>query len=54
MLAEVSTTSLPAAVRILKAALQEGPNATKYSLVYDLKSCEFNLYRFPSKASRFG
>ena len=50
MLAEVSTTSIPAAVDVLKATLQEGPNATKYSLIYDLKSCEFILYRFPEQS----
>jgi predicted choloylglycine hydrolase len=46
MLAEVSTTSVPAAERILNATLQDGPNATKYSVIYDLKSGEINLYRF--------
>lgn len=50
MLKEVSEPSVPAAVHLLKATLQEGPNATKYSLVYDLKSCEFNLYRFPEQS----
>jgi hypothetical protein len=50
MLAEVSTTSIPAAARILQATLQEGPNATKYSVIYDLKSCEINLYRFPEQS----
>jgi hypothetical protein len=50
MLAKVPTTSVPAAVRILKATLQEGPNATKYSVIYDLKSCEINLYRFPEQS----
>lgn len=50
MLAEVSTASLPAAVQILKATLQEGPNATKYSVIYDLKSCEIKLYRFPEQS----
>ena len=50
MLAEVSKPSLPAATRLLKATLQEGPNATKYSLIYDLKSCEIHLYRFPEQS----
>jgi hypothetical protein len=50
MLAEVPTTSVPAAVRILQAALQEGPNATKYSVIYDLKSCGLMLYRFPEQS----
>jgi hypothetical protein len=49
-LAEVSKATVPAAEGLLKATLQEGPNATKYSLVYDLKSCEFNLYRFPEQS----
>ena len=50
MLAEVSKTSIPAAVGILQATLQEGPNATKYSVIYDLKSCEINLYRLPEQS----
>jgi hypothetical protein len=50
ILAEVSTTSVPTAVRILKAALQEGPNATKYSVIYDLNSGEILLYRFPEQS----
>jgi hypothetical protein len=50
MLADVSKPSVPAAVDLLKATLQEGPNATKYSLIYDLQSCEFNLYRFPEQS----
>src|SRR5688572_19400183 len=50
MLEKVSTTSLPEAVRLLKATLQEGAHATKYSVVYDLKSCEFHLYRFPEQS----
>jgi hypothetical protein len=50
MLAEVSTTSLPDAVRLLKATLQDGPNATKYSVIYDLKTCEIHLYRFPEQS----
>ena len=48
MLAEVSTASVPAAVRILQATLQEGRNATKYTLIYDLATCELHLYRFPA------
>jgi hypothetical protein len=50
MLAQASKTTVPAAVRILKATLQDGPNATKYSVVYDLKSCEILLYRFPEQS----
>jgi hypothetical protein len=50
MLADVSKPSVSAAEDLLKATLQEGPNATKYSLIYDLKSCEFNLYRFPEQS----
>jgi hypothetical protein len=50
MLAKVSSPSMPDAVRILKAALQDGPNATKYSLIYDLKTCTINLYRFPEQS----
>jgi hypothetical protein len=50
MLAEVSSPSIPAAVRILKATMQDGHNATKYSVVYDLKSCEMMLYRFPEQS----
>jgi hypothetical protein len=50
MLADVKSPSLPAAVNLLKATLQEGPYATKYSAVYDLKSGEMLLYRFPEQS----
>jgi hypothetical protein len=50
MLAKVSTPSVPAAVDILKATLQEGVNATKYSVIYDLKSSAIHLYRFPDQS----
>jgi hypothetical protein len=50
MLAKVSTPSVPAAVDLLKATLQEGVNATKYSVIYDLKSSAINLYRFSDQS----
>jgi hypothetical protein len=49
-LAEVSKATVPAAEDLLQATLQDGPHATKYSLIYDLQSCEFNLYRFPEQS----
>src|SRR5262245_47303048 len=50
MLAKVATPSVPAAVGILKATLQEGVHATRYSVIYDLKSGAINLYRFPEQS----
>jgi len=49
MLAKISTPTLADAVRLLNATRQEGVNATKYSVVYDLKTCDINLYRFPEQ-----
>jgi len=49
MLAEEPEASLASAVRLLRFTLQEGPNATKYSVVYDLKSGEIDLFRFPEQ-----
>lgn len=46
MLAKVSKASLTSASKILKATVQEGPNATKYSVVYDLRSGAIHLYFF--------
>jgi hypothetical protein len=37
------------AARILRAAVQEGQYATKYSNVFDLKSGEIYIYRFPDQ-----
>jgi hypothetical protein len=49
MLAKISTPTLADAVRLLNATRQEGVNATKYSVVYDLKTCDICLYRFPEQ-----
>lgn len=49
MLTKVSTPTLADAVRLLNATRQQGANATKYSVVYDLKTCDIYLYRFPEQ-----
>jgi Acyl-coenzyme A:6-aminopenicillanic acid acyl-transferase len=49
MLAENSTPTLTNAANILRAAKQEGRNATKYSNVFDLKSGDIFLFRFPER-----
>src|SRR6185369_1805347 len=36
-------------VRILRAAMQKGPYATKYSNVFDLKSGDIFLFPFPDR-----
>jgi hypothetical protein len=55
MLAKVSTPTLPDAVRLLRATLQEGVNATKYSVVFNLNAPDIYVYRFPehSEPTRF-
>lgn len=47
MLAENPEPDPSNAARILRAALQEGQYATKYSNVFDLKTGDIFLYRFP-------
>lgn len=49
MLAQDSVPTLANAASILHAALQEGPYATKYSNVYDLKSGDLFLYPMPTQ-----
>jgi hypothetical protein len=49
MLSRISTPAMTDAVRILKFTLQQGPNATKYSTIYDLKTRDIGLYRFPEQ-----
>jgi hypothetical protein len=49
MLAKISTPTLPDAVRLLQETRQDGVNATKYSVVFDLTTCDINLYRFPEQ-----
>jgi len=49
LLSRISKPAMSDAVRLLKFTLQEGPNATKYSTVYDLKTCDIDLYRFPTQ-----
>jgi len=50
MLVQDSRPALANAAKILKAAVQEGQYATKYSNVFDLKSGEIYLFRFPDQA----
>jgi hypothetical protein len=49
MLAKISKATLADAARLLEFTRQEGVNATKYSVVFDLKSCGIWLYRFPKQ-----
>jgi hypothetical protein len=49
MLAENPEPDPANAVRILRAALQEGQYATKYSNVFDLNTGDIFLYRFPEQ-----
>jgi hypothetical protein len=49
MLSRISKPAMADAVRLLKFTLQEGPNATKYSTIYDLKTRDIDLYRFPEQ-----
>jgi predicted choloylglycine hydrolase len=48
--AQLSKPTMPDAVRFMRATLQEGSNATKYSVVYDLESGDIDLYRFPKQS----
>jgi hypothetical protein len=50
MIAQDSRPTVAHAAKILKAAMQEGQYATKYSNVFDLKSGEIYLFRFPDQA----
>jgi hypothetical protein len=49
MLSRIAKPAMIDAVRLLKFTLQEGPNATKYSTIYDLATCDIRLYRFPEQ-----
>ena len=53
MLAQITKPTLADAARLLEFTRQEGVNATKYSVVFDLKTCDIWLYRFPD-ANRAG
>lgn len=55
MLAQIKQPKLADAVRLLKLTRQKGVNATKYSVVFDLKAGDLWLYQFPdqSEAVRF-
>jgi hypothetical protein len=46
MLAQITRPTLADAARVLEFTRQEGVNATKYSVVSDLKTCDIWLYRF--------
>lgn len=50
MLAEKPSATPEQAARILQAALQEGQYGTKYSNVFDLKTGDIHLYRFPEQS----
>jgi hypothetical protein len=49
MLAQITRPTLAEAARLLEFTRQEGINATKYSVVFDLKTCSIWLYRFPDQ-----
>ena len=49
MLAQNPNPSLTNAARILRAAVQEGQYATKYSNVFDLKTGDIYFYLFPDQ-----
>jgi hypothetical protein len=49
MLAQISQPTLADGARLLEFTRQEGINATKYSVVFDLKTCDLWLYRFPEQ-----
>jgi predicted choloylglycine hydrolase len=49
MLTEDAVPTLANAAKILQAARQQGQYATKYSNVFDLKSGDIFLYRFPDQ-----
>jgi hypothetical protein len=49
MLAQISKPTLADAARLLEFTRQEGVNATKYSVVFDLSTCDIWLYRFPKQ-----
>jgi hypothetical protein len=49
MLERISRPTLADAARLLEFTRQEGVNATKYSVVFDLKTTDIWLYRFPDQ-----
>jgi hypothetical protein len=49
LLAQITTPTVPHAARLLEFTRQEGPNATKYSVVFDLNAGDLSLYRFPDE-----
>lgn len=49
MLAEIPAPTLANAAKILQAARQQGQYATKYSNVFDLRSGDIFLFRFPDQ-----
>jgi hypothetical protein len=50
MIAQDSRPTVANAAKILKAAMQEGQYATKYSNVFDLKSGDIYVFRFTDQA----
>jgi hypothetical protein len=55
MLPKIKTATLPEAAKMLDFTRQEGVNATKYSVVFELNSRDIWIYRFPehSRPVRF-
>jgi hypothetical protein len=51
MLNDTPPSTVESAGKILEAACQKGENATKYSNVFDLKSGDIFLFRFPEHRS---
>jgi hypothetical protein len=49
MLERIARPTLADAARLLEFTRQEGINATKYSVVFDLETCDIWLYRFPEQ-----
>ena len=49
MLARNLEATISNAATILRAAVQEGQYATKYSNVFDLKTGDIYIYRFPEQ-----
>jgi hypothetical protein len=49
LLAQITKPTLADAARLLEFTRQEGVNATKYSVVFDLNTCNLWLYRFPEQ-----
>jgi hypothetical protein len=49
LLAQITEPTLADAARLLEFTRQEGVNATRYSVVFDLRTSDIWLYRFPKQ-----